>query len=72
MTNEQRIDVYRMLDAEANKAAKALAKAKSAYNNGHTVEPEKAAMLVTLREAQSAAAYKVASEYFNNYIKSAA
>lgn len=77
LTIEQRMQVYRVLDAEANKAAKAAAKAQTHYHNtpasyGGSVERETAAMLLSLRNAQRDAAYAVVNAYFNDYIKDAA
>lgn len=72
---DQRLQVYRILDAEQNKASKAARKAKAVYDSygsGYDVERETAAVLLTLRLEQFNAACKVAKDYFDSYIKDAA
>lgn len=72
---EQRLQVYRVLDAEQSKASKAARKAKAVYDSygsGYDAERETAAVLLSLRLEQFNAACKAATEYFNNYIKDAA
>lgn len=78
LTLDQHKQIYRLLADETAKADRAFAKAKTNYYNaraeygGGGVERETAAVLLSLREAQKAAAYAAASSYFDAYIKDAA
>lgn len=79
LTIEQRKQVYLVLDAEADKAAKAADRAQKAYDYilsgasyGGSVESEAAAVLLSLRNAQREAAQAVLGAYFDAYIKDAA
>lgn len=74
---EQRKQIYNLLANETAKADRAFAKAKVDYHNastcyGGSVEREIAAVLLSLREAQRAAAYTASNDYFDAYLKDAA
>jgi hypothetical protein len=77
LTIENRLAIYKALEAEERKASKMFDKAAAYYDitpdgYGGTAEREAASVMMNLRKAQLDAARAVATEYFNTYICEAA